>query len=74
MEDTGESKEHLVYGRQPHEFKHPYGFDHPLDNWAELVVATGTVAQQAFPYDTTGGAQQGDGATGVRIEYAEAVE
>ncbi len=41
LEDVGESKEHLVYGRQPHEFKHPYGFDQPLDNWAELVVATG---------------------------------
>ena len=41
LEDIGESKEQLVYGRQPHEFKHPYGFDQPLDNWAELVVATG---------------------------------
>jgi ring-1,2-phenylacetyl-CoA epoxidase subunit PaaA len=41
LEDIGESKEHLVYGRQPHEFKHPYGFDQPLYNWAELVVATG---------------------------------
>ena len=41
LEDLGVSKEHLVYGRQPHEFKHPYGFDQPLDNWAELVVANG---------------------------------
>jgi ring-1,2-phenylacetyl-CoA epoxidase subunit PaaA len=41
LEDLGESKERLVYGREPHEFKHPYGFDQPLDNWAELVVATG---------------------------------
>ena len=41
LEDLGESKEHLVYGREPYEFKHPYGFDQPLDNWAELVVATG---------------------------------
>ncbi len=41
LEDLGESKEHLVYGRQPHEFKHPYGFDQPLENWAELVVANG---------------------------------
>ncbi len=40
LEDMGVSKEHLVYGREPHEFKHPYGFDQPLDNWAELVVAT----------------------------------
>lgn len=41
LEDIGESKEKLVYGRQPHEFKHPYGFDQPLDNWADLVVANG---------------------------------
>ncbi|HSG48428.1 MAG TPA: Phenylacetic acid catabolic protein [Longimicrobiales bacterium] len=41
LEDLGVSKEKLVYGREPHEFKHPYGFDQPLDNWAELVVATG---------------------------------
>lgn len=41
LEDLGESKEQLVYGRQPHEFKHPYGFDQPLDNWGELVVANG---------------------------------
>ena len=41
LEDIGESKDHLVYGREPREFKHPYGFDQPLDNWAELVVANG---------------------------------
>src|SRR5690606_33189675 len=35
LEDLGLDKEQLVYGRQPHEFKHPYGFDQPLDNWAE---------------------------------------
>ena len=41
LEDLGMDKEELVYGRKPHEFKHPYGFDQPLDNWAELVVANG---------------------------------
>ncbi len=41
LEDLGESKEQLLYGREPHEFKHPYGFDQPLENWAELVVANG---------------------------------
>jgi len=41
LEDLGVSKEELVYGREPHEFKHPYGFDQPLENWAELVVANG---------------------------------
>ena len=37
----GQDKEHLLYGREPHEFKHPYGFDQPLENWAELVTANG---------------------------------
>ncbi len=41
LEDLGVSRETLVYDRAPHEFKHPYGFDQPLDNWAELVVANG---------------------------------
>jgi len=41
LEDLGLDKEQLVYGRAPHEFKHPYGFDHALENWAELVVANG---------------------------------
>ncbi len=41
LEDLGVSQEQLVYGREPHEFKHPYGFDQPLENWAELVVANG---------------------------------
>ena len=41
LEDMGESKEELLYGREPHEFKHPYGFDQPLENWAELVTANG---------------------------------
>ncbi|UCF18573.1 MAG: phenylacetate-CoA oxygenase subunit PaaI [Gemmatimonadota bacterium] len=41
LEDLGVSREYLLYERQPHEFKHPYGFDQYLDNWAELVVANG---------------------------------
>jgi ring-1,2-phenylacetyl-CoA epoxidase subunit PaaA len=41
LEDMGHSKEQLLYGRAPHEFKHPYGFDQPLENWAELVTANG---------------------------------
>ncbi len=41
MEDLGVDKQQLVYGRDPHEFKHPYGFDQPLENWAEMVVANG---------------------------------
>jgi ring-1,2-phenylacetyl-CoA epoxidase subunit PaaA len=41
LEDMGLDKEQLLYGREPHEFKHPYGFDQPLENWAELVTANG---------------------------------
>ncbi|MBA2564440.1 MAG: phenylacetate-CoA oxygenase subunit PaaI [Gemmatimonadetes bacterium] len=41
MEDLGESKHDLVYGRAPEEFKNPYGFDQPLENWAEMAVANG---------------------------------
>ncbi|MGH7480606.1 MAG: Phenylacetic acid catabolic protein, partial [Longimicrobiales bacterium] len=41
LEDMGLDKEYLLYGREPHEFKHPYGFDQPLESWAELVVANG---------------------------------
>jgi ring-1,2-phenylacetyl-CoA epoxidase subunit PaaA len=41
LEDMGLDKEQLIYGREPHEFKHPYGFDQPLESWAELVTANG---------------------------------
>jgi len=41
LEDLGEDKEALVFGREPHEFKNPYGFDQPLENWAEMAVANG---------------------------------
>jgi len=41
LEDLGEDKERLVFGREPHEFKNPYGFDQPLENWAEMAVANG---------------------------------
>lgn len=41
LEDLGLSKQWLIYGRQAYEFKHPYGFDQPLENWAEMVVANG---------------------------------
>jgi ring-1,2-phenylacetyl-CoA epoxidase subunit PaaA len=39
LEDLGVDKHWLIYGRTPEEFKHPYGFDQPLENWAEMVVA-----------------------------------
>jgi ring-1,2-phenylacetyl-CoA epoxidase subunit PaaA len=39
LEDLGVDKEELLYNRKPHEFKHPYAFDVPLDSWIELVCA-----------------------------------
>lgn len=39
LEDLGLDKEYLMYGRKPHEFKNPYGFDQPLESWVELIVA-----------------------------------
>ncbi|MGH7564303.1 MAG: Phenylacetic acid catabolic protein [Gemmatimonadota bacterium] len=41
LEDLGEDKEQLVFGRAPNEFKNPYGFDQALENWAEMAVANG---------------------------------
>jgi ring-1,2-phenylacetyl-CoA epoxidase subunit PaaA len=41
MEDLGASKHDLVYNRPPEKFKNPYGFDQPLENWAEMAVANG---------------------------------
>ncbi len=39
LEDIGFDKEELLYEREPHQFKHPYAFDVPLDSWVELVCA-----------------------------------
>lgn len=39
LEDLGFDKEALLYEREPHQFKHPYAFDVPLDSWVELVCA-----------------------------------
>ena len=39
LEDMGVSREALLYERDPADFKHPYGFDQPLENWAEMIVA-----------------------------------
>jgi ring-1,2-phenylacetyl-CoA epoxidase subunit PaaA len=41
LEDLGEDKDWLVFGRAPHEYKNPYGFDQRLENWAEMAVANG---------------------------------
>ncbi|WP_135822270.1 1,2-phenylacetyl-CoA epoxidase subunit PaaC [Halostella litorea] len=41
LEDLGEDREELVYGREPHEFRNTYGFDQHIENFAELVTAHG---------------------------------
>ena len=48
LEDMGVNKEQLIYGRDPNQFKHPYGFDQPLENWAEMVVANGFFDRAGF--------------------------
>jgi len=41
LEELGMDREELLYGRKPHEFRNTYGFDQPLDNFAELVTGHG---------------------------------
>lgn len=41
LEDLGEDRQELVYGRDPHEFRNTYGFDQHIDDFAELVTAHG---------------------------------
>ena len=41
LEDLGVDRHWLLYEREPHEFKNPFGFDQPLRNWAEMVTANG---------------------------------
>jgi ring-1,2-phenylacetyl-CoA epoxidase subunit PaaA len=48
LEDVGLSREQLVYEREPKDFKHPYGFDQPLESWIELVVANGFFDRAGF--------------------------
>jgi ring-1,2-phenylacetyl-CoA epoxidase subunit PaaA len=47
LRDLGVDVEALVYERDPKDFRHPYAFDVPLDNWAEMVMAN-------FLYDRAG--------------------
>ena len=53
LRDLGVDTEELVFGREPHEYKHPYAFDVPLESWAEMIVAN------AF-YDRAGYTLLGD--------------
>ncbi|MEA2252123.1 MAG: ring,2-phenylacetyl-CoA epoxidase subunit PaaA [Solirubrobacteraceae bacterium] len=38
LADLGEDIDALMYGREPHQFKHPYAMDMPYENFAESVV------------------------------------
>ena len=53
LEDLGEDKHHLVYGRDRHEYKNMHFFDYRLHNWAELAVANAL-------FDRAGAVQLGD--------------
>ena len=41
LEDLGEDREELLYDRDPREFRNTYGFDQPLETFAELVSSHG---------------------------------
>jgi ring-1,2-phenylacetyl-CoA epoxidase subunit PaaA len=48
LRDLGVDVDELVYGREPHEFKHPYAFDVPLESWAEMIVANAFYDRAGF--------------------------
>lgn len=48
LEDLGVSREWLMFGREPPEFRYPYAFDLPLDSWIELCVANALYDQAGF--------------------------
>jgi len=48
LRDLGVDVDELVYGRRPHEFKHPYAFDVPLENWSEMIVANAFYDRAGF--------------------------
>jgi ring-1,2-phenylacetyl-CoA epoxidase subunit PaaA len=48
LRDLGVDVDELVYGRAPHEYKHPYAFDVPLESWAEMIVANAFYDRAGF--------------------------
>ena len=48
LRDLGFDTDALIYGREPSEFRHPYAFDVPLENWSEMVVANGFYDRAGF--------------------------
>ena len=39
LRDLGVDTEQLIFEREPKQFKYPYAFDVPLENWTELIIA-----------------------------------
>jgi ring-1,2-phenylacetyl-CoA epoxidase subunit PaaA len=48
LRDLGVDTDKLIYEREPADFRHPYAFDVPLDNWYEMVVANGFYDRAGF--------------------------
>lgn len=48
LRDLGVDTEELVYQRKPHQFKHPYAFDVPLETFTELVIGNGFYDRAGF--------------------------
>ena len=48
LRDLGVDTDALVYERDPKDFRHPYAFDVPLENWAEMVVANAFYDRAGF--------------------------
>jgi ring-1,2-phenylacetyl-CoA epoxidase subunit PaaA len=48
LRDLGFDTDKLIYEREPDDFRHPYAFDVPLENWSEMVVANGFYDRAGF--------------------------
>src|SRR5438132_13893014 len=48
LRDLGIDTDKLIYERDPADFRHPYAFDVPLENWSEMVVANGFYDRAGF--------------------------
>ena len=48
LRDLGVDTDALIYEREPSDFRYPYAFDVPLENWSEMVVANGFYDRAGF--------------------------
>jgi ring-1,2-phenylacetyl-CoA epoxidase subunit PaaA len=48
LRDLGVDTDALIYDRAPADFRYPYAFDVPLENWFEMVVANGFYDRAGF--------------------------